>query len=230
MSHPLCSYIYELQVPGGAQASHALVLTEDDWNVSMADSVVVPIYRSPESKPSLVFVALDDELRANCTRVQSLPHEFLGKTVRICSGEPWIRTRVGVRRFLDIDRRFETRPAPAPAAPRTDWWPRQNGIHFANNTSIGPDDKLYGVISDDDWNSLPETTYAAAVRLTSKTKSQRRRWEVPVAGGWVVTGDLYSVSYGRFEHKPPPSRYPSRLSDEESSQVAAKQKIALTLS
>lgn len=230
MSHPLCSFIYELQVPVAVEASYALVLTEDDWNASMTDSVVVPIYRLPEAKPSLILVALEGELHANCTRVQSMPHEFLGSAVGVCEGEPWVRTRMGVRRFLDIDRRFDKRPAAAPAAPRTDWWPRQNDIHFANNSSIGPDDKLYGVVSDDDWNSLLETTYVAAVRLTSKAKAQRLRWEVPVTGGWVVTGDIYSVSYTRFEHKSPPGKYPSQLSDEESSQIAAKQRVALSLS
>ncbi len=225
---PRCGYVYELLVPG-AEASHALILTEDDWNATMSDSVAVPIYTSPDVRPSLVLVALNHELRANCTRVQSFPHEFLGRSIGVCDGEPWVRTRIGVRRFLDIDRRFEKKPSLAPSAPRTDWWPMQNDIHFASDPFIGPNDKLYGVISDNDWNALPETTYAAAVRLTSKTKQQRLRWEVPVTGGWVVTGDIYSMTYKRFEQKPPSSKYPSSLSDDESSQIASRQKGALTL-
>jgi hypothetical protein len=210
-------------------ATHALVITEDDWNEAMTDSVVVPIYKAPDTHPSDMSVALNDSLRANCTRVQSMPHNFLGDSVGVCTGEPWARTRIGVRRFLDIDRRIAKTPVPQPQNARPDWWPRQNNIHFAIDPSIGPHDKLYGVMSDNDWNALPATAHAAAVRLTSKTKAQRLRWEVPVTGGWVVTGDIYSISYSRFEQKPPPSKYPAALNDDESCNIAIKQKMALTL-
>jgi mRNA-degrading endonuclease toxin of MazEF toxin-antitoxin module len=228
VTRPLCGSVYELLVPG-AQATRALVLTEDEWNTTMNDSVVVPIYSLPDTVPSLFFVALDNELRANCTRVQSMPHEFLGESTGVCSGDSWVRTRIGIRRFLDIDRRVQKKPSLPPTSPGHDWWPVQNEIHFGSDPPIGSDDKLYAIISDDDWNSLPATTHAAAVRLTSKTKRQRLRWEVPVTGGCVVTGDIYSISYTRLEQTLPSRKYPSRLSDEESSLIAARQKTVLTL-
>ena len=228
MSHPLCGSIYELNLPG-ALATHAVVLAEDIWNAQMGDSVVVPIYTWPAVKPSLFLVKINDQLRANCTRVQSMSHEFIGQVLGACPSEPWVRLRIGARRFLDIDRRISKTPAKLPVTPRADWWPRQNVVHFAINTAISAHDKLYGVISDNDWNSLPETPNVAAVRLTSKTKRQRARSEVPVSGGFVVTGDIYSVAVADFEQNSPPSKYPSQLSDDESSAIAIKQKSVLSL-
>lgn len=196
----------------------------------MNDSVVVPIYSLPDTVPSL---SSSSRSIAKCVRTapafQSMPHEFLGKSTAVCSGDPWVRTRIGTRRFLDIDRRVEKKPSLPPTAPRSDWTPVQNEVHFGSDPSIGSDDKLYALISDDDWNSLPATTHAAAVRLTSKTKRQRLRWELPVTGGCVVTGDIYSISDTRLKQRPPPPKYPSHLSEEESSLIAARQKTVLTL-
>ena len=230
MSHPLCGFIYELQIPD-AQASYVLVLTEDLWNAQMGDSVVVPLYELPDATASLFLVDIGTKLKANCTRVQSMSHEFIANVVGRCPNEPWVRVRIGVRRFLDIDRRIaKTDPKP-PVSPRPDWWPRQNDIHFATNAQINATDKLYAVISDNDWNSLAGTPNVAAVRLTSKTKPQRLRWEVPVGdGGFVVTGDIYSVALSDFEQKRPPKTYPSQITDDESAEIALKHKSALTLS
>lgn len=228
MSHPLCGLIYELEITG-AEATHVLVLTEDLWNSQMGDSVVVPLYDLPDAKPSLFLVEIGSKLKAHCTRVQSMSHGFIGTAIARCPDQAWVRVRIGVRKFLDIDRRIAKTPAQPPRNPRTDWWPRQNDIHFARNAAISSTDKLYGVISDEDWNSLAGTPNVAAVRLTSKTKANRMRWEVPVTGGFVVTGDIYSVALGDFEQKTPPSKYPARLTDDESAEIAEKQKATLTL-
>jgi mRNA-degrading endonuclease toxin of MazEF toxin-antitoxin module len=229
LSHPLSGLVYELQIPG-AQATHALVLSEDSWNAEMSDSVVVPLYPLPDTTPSLLLVEVGRILKAHCTRIQSMSHDFLGNPIARCPDDAWKRIRIGVRRFLDIDRRIAKAAVQPPLISRVDWWPRQNDIHFARNAAIGGKDKLYGVISDDDWNSLAGTVHVAAVRLTSKTKPARLRWEVPVSGGFVVTGDIYSVALTVVEQNPPPRKYPSRLTVDESAQIAAKQKAALTLS
>lgn len=230
MSHPLCGVIYTLDI-SGAQASHVLVLTEDLWNQTMGDSAVVPLYDRSDAEVSDFRVAVGSKLKAECTRVQSMAHRFIGDPVGRCPEEAWLRVRIGVRKFLDIDRRIAKSPPPAPVHPNLAWWPRQNDIHFATNPAIAADDKLYAVISDNDWNSLPGVPNVAAVRLTSKTKNQRLRWEVPVAGGsFVVTGDIYSVATSAFEQKPPSKKYPSQMSDDESAEVAVKQKASLTLS
>ncbi len=228
MSHPLCGQIYDLSIPS-AEASHVVVLTEDLWNAQMGDSVVVPLYSSPTVSPSLFLVEVNDELRANCTRVQSMAHEFIGDWIGACTEEPWTRLRIGVRRFLDLDRRIAKTPAARPRIRRGDWRPRQNHIHFARNSAIVTTDKLYGVVSDDDWNSLPQASTVAAVRLTSMTKPQRLRWELSVDGGFVVTGDIYSIAVADFEQRAPRSGYPSMLSNDESAAIAAKQKSVLSL-
>jgi mRNA-degrading endonuclease toxin of MazEF toxin-antitoxin module len=229
LSHPRCGGIYALTLPG-AEATHVVVLTEDLWNARMGDSVVVPLYAWPEAKPSPFLVEVSDGLRGHCTRVQSMAHEFIGSPAGACAQEAWVRLRIGVRRFLDIDRRMAKTSAKPPSSPRSDWWPRQNDVHFASNPTISATDKLYAIISDDDWNSRPETANVAAVRLTSRTKSQRLRWEVSVGGGFVVAGDVYSIALTTLEPKPPPSKYPPRLTDSESAAIAVKQKSALTLS
>ena len=174
-SHPICGDLYELDLPG-AEATHVVVLSEDLWNAQMGDSVVVPVYHRPDANGSLLLVAVDDELRANCTRVQSMAHEFIGGRSGPCPAEPWVRIRIGVRMFIDIDRRIAKTPPPPQSVARRDWWPRQNRVHFAANPALAYGDKLYAIVSDDDWNSLPDARTVAAVRLTSKTKRQRLRW------------------------------------------------------
>lgn len=196
----------------------------------MGDSVVVPLYERASASPSLFLVEVGSKLKAHCTRVQSMAHDFIGNPVVRCPDEPWVRVRVGVRKFLDIDRRMSKASVKPLVGEGPGWWPRQNDIHFAHNPAISSNDKLYGVVSDDDWNSQLSAPNVAAVRLTSKKKSQRARWEVPVGGGFVVTGDVYSVAIGALEQSHPPKKYPARLSDDESAAIAAKQKSALTLS
>jgi hypothetical protein len=195
----------------------------------MGDSVVVPLYQLPDAMSSLFLIEVGSKLKAHCTRIQSMSHQFIGSAVTRCPDEPWVRVRLGVRTFLDIDRRIAKTSAAPPVNPSVNWWPRQNDIHFARNVAINTSDKLYGVISDDDWNSRAATPNVAAVRLTSKTKTNRLHWEVPVGGGFVVTGDIYSVALDDFEQKAPPSKYPSRITDDESSEIARKQKATLTL-
>jgi mRNA-degrading endonuclease toxin of MazEF toxin-antitoxin module len=230
VTSPLCGFIYTLEIPG-AGASHILVLTEDLWNQQMGDSVVVPIYDLPEAEASLFRVAAGERLKADCTRVQTMSQEFIGKRVVECPHESWVRVRIGVWKFLDIDRRIAKMLPPDPANPASAWWPRQNDIHFAGNLAISTQDKLYAVVSDNDWNALPGVANVAAVRLTSKTKPQRLRWEVPVGdSGFVVAGDIYSIATRAFEQKTPPKRYPSRLTEDESAAIAVKQRSALTLS
>jgi mRNA-degrading endonuclease toxin of MazEF toxin-antitoxin module len=219
--------MHQAAVPG-AQARLFVILTEDLWNEQMRDSVIVPVYDLVAGE-SAMSVALPDAQTAICTRVQSMPHEFIGPAVKRCPTEPLRRIQQGVSQFLAIEQRRTKTETPPPDSPRDGWWPRQNDIHFASNAAIGPEDKLYAVIADDDWNSLPSSSYTAAVRLTSKTKPQRMRWEIPVAGGWIVTGDLYSIAYSRFEQSHPRDPYPKSLTTVESSRIAGRQRTTLGL-
>lgn len=229
MSAPLCGSLYEARIPG-AQAAQLLVLTEDAWNERVRDSVVVPVFATEDPRVNLFRVEMAAGLVADCTRVQSIPHKFFGRRVGTCPEEPWTRARIGVRKHLDIDARIAGRRRMSVRTTRTDWWPRQREIFFATRPDT-PGDKLHGVISDDAWNSRPAATYCTTVRLTSRgPKEWRRRWEVPVPGGWVVSGDLYLTAYGSMDRTPPDlARYPTELSDEESAEIARRQRTTFML-
>lgn len=229
MSGPLCGSLYELQIPG-AMARQLLVLTEDLWNERVSDSVVVPVFAVENPKINLYRVEIAAGLVADCTRVQSIPHKFFGRRVGVCPEKPWKLARIGVRKHLDIDGRIAKRGRVSVATTRADWWPRQREIFFATRSEM-PEDKLYGVVSDDVWNSRPAATYCTTVRLTStESKEWRRRWEVPVPGGWVVSGDLYLTAYKRIDQtSPDPEKYPTELSEDESAEIARRQKTTFTL-
>jgi mRNA-degrading endonuclease toxin of MazEF toxin-antitoxin module len=228
VTRPRCGWLHRARIPGAA-ASHLAILTEDVWNDAMRDAVVVPVYPRAHPRDTLLTVALGDDLEADCTRVQSMPHEFVGEPIAPLDGQPWVRLRVNVRRFLDVDARAGRQPARHVRPTHAAWWPRQNDVHFASNPRIGPQSKLYAPVSSDAWNSAAGASYCPCVRLTSKTKQRRLRWEVPVSGGCVVTGDLYAVAFHRFEQAPPPAKYPARLTADESAQIAGRQKRALSL-
>lgn len=226
MSPPRCGEILECLIPG-AEARQLLVVSEDPWNEILSDSVAIPVYEW-DSKHSLFLVQVSEGMFAECTRVQSIPHEFFGERLGNCPKDPWIRSRMGVRKYLDIDNRIKKTTDRVPSI-RTEWYPQQRDIHFSTSR-WHPDRKLHGVISDDLQNSHPDANYCATARLTSQTKEWRARWEVPVSGGCVVTGDLYQTAYADIEREEPdPERFPTRLSHEESAEIAIRQKQTLTL-
>jgi mRNA-degrading endonuclease toxin of MazEF toxin-antitoxin module len=230
LSGPRAGWLYENNVDG-ATAEHLLVVSENDWNDTMRDSVVVPVMRLTGVRPNALRVALDPEpdLYAQCTLVQSIAHEDIGAPLRVCPEEAWVRTRLGVRRFLDIDRRRTNSAKPPLAAGPTHWWPRQDDVHFATLPGV-PQDKLMAAVSDNDWNSTVGARHCAAVRLTSRgPKAKRVRWEVPVSGGFVIVGDLYALPFTAMHRQAPPAKYPQRLSSDESSRIALRQQITLSL-
>lgn len=227
---PRCGGIYRTAPsrPGRPDLRGFVVLSENDWNDTMQDSVVVPIYGWKVATASALVVNVGDSLWADCTKVISFTHEGLGEGTTMCPEDPWVRIRLGVRRFLDIDRRITKGSKPAISTVRTAWWPRQDDVHLGRTSAI-PERKLYAALSDDDWNSQPTADRAAFTKLASKTEEFRKRWEVPVSGGWVVCGDIYQLLYTELDPSTPPDNYPSRLTDGEAAALAKKQKTTLTL-
>lgn len=232
MSSARCGWLYKPSPsrPGSSDLRGFVVLSEDDWNGVMGDSVVVPIYKEPGATPSELKVEVQKGLFADCSKVISLTHEVLGEAAGKCSQEPWVRIRMGVRMFLDIDARVAKAPKSAVVSTRTAWWPQRDDVHLASH-HLMDGRKLFAVISDDDFNSGPTTNRAAFVKLTSKTKEFRERWEVPVSGGWVVSGDVYQLLYADVDPATPDvEKYPAALTPDESSALARNQKKTLTLS
>jgi hypothetical protein len=200
------------------------------WNERVNDSVAVPVFPVEDPKTNVYLVEIERGLIADCTRAQSIPHKYFGQRVGTCPSDPWMRARIGVRKHLDVDGRISKRPRVSITTSRSDWWPRQREIFFATRSEM-PQDKLYGVVSHDAWNSRPAASYCTTVRLTSaESKAWRQRWEVPVTGGWVVSGDLYLTAYQRIDRTPPnPKKYPTELSEDESAEIARRQKTTFTL-
>lgn len=228
MSAPRCGWRYASVLPGGS-AEEFLVLTEDEWNDVMRDSVAVPVFREEPVRTSAVRVQVDEGLVADCTRVSSVAHRFIGRPLRRCALEALTRVRAGVRLFLDIDRRVKRATAPPPDGWREDWWPRQGDLHLGADRAGAPADALYASVASNDWTSTPGASHTAAVRLKGGTRPACVPWEVPVAGGLAVSGDLYLVSYEDLERDPPPGRYPRRIDADELAALARAQKTALSL-
>lgn len=223
-----CGTVYEAEVPGAERVRALLVLSENLWNQYASDSVAVPIYEDDQTENRFKIQIYVGQL-ADCTRVQNFPHRVLGARLGECAAEPWLKTRLGVRTYLDILARIKMQPATVPRPNHSKWWPRQNDIHFASSTRTSGD-KLFGIVSDNIWNSLEDRKYFATVRLTSKTKPERSKWEVPVSGGCVVVGDVYSTAKSRIQRTPPDaSAYPTELTRKESALIAANQRRTLSL-
>lgn len=227
MSAPVWGHIYDFILPG-ARAEAALVVSEDDWNVRTRDAVIVPVYRQPGTASGNVRVALDDELVADCTRVQNVAHESLGEDRGICERKVLTQIRLGVRVYLDIGQLLNEAGPRQPINPRSEWWPRQGQVRYAELSSL-PQSKMFCLLSDDDWNSRPTTIYSAAVRLTSKARKWRSSWEVEVPGGSVVAGHLYSLLHQDIAPRPPKSPRPAELTAVKLREIAERLVVLLKL-
>ena len=198
-----------LDLPGG-RATHALVLSEDDWNSWANDCVIVPIY------PSHVLRA-GNQLRvetrwgtADCTRVFNIGNPSLTAFAGTPSIPVLAQIRRGVRSFLCVDALLAQSIAPEPLT--ASWYPKW-AYSYYSNIGVRGERKMHAILSDNAWNS--EMDYVSAVRLTSKSKESRVRWEVPVKGGPVIVGDLHLFAKSNVIQKPPRPPRPGRLTNTE---------------
>ncbi len=227
MSSPAWGHVYDF-VLAGARAEAAVVLSEDDWNVRTRDAVIVPVYREPGTASGNVRVELDDQLVADCTRVQNVLHESLGEDRGVCERKALTRIRIGVRVYLDIAQLLNEAGPRQPINPRSEWWPRQGQVRYAELANLSQN-KMYCLLSDDDWNSRPTTIYSAGVRLTSKGRKWRSKWEVEVPGGSVVAGHLYSLLHEDIDPQPPRSPRPAKLTPDKLREIAERLVVSLKL-
>lgn len=218
MNPPITGRLYDFELEG-AQAEAVLVLSENDWNERTRDVVIVPVYRGRGTGVGNVRVEVAPGLVADCTRIQNVPQDELGRDRGVCPTQPFVRVRIGVRIYLDIDRLRRQAGPKSPLQPRSSWWPRQGDVRYVEVTGF-PEDKMYCVMSEDDWNSRDTTIYSAGLRLTSKTRSWRSPWEVQISSGWIVTGHLYSLLLEDFGQQPPRAPRPQRADSDELEQLA----------
>lgn len=227
MSTPAWGHLYDFELEG-AQAEAVLVVSEDEWNIRTRDAVIVPVYRAPGTAAGNVRIAIDDELAADCTRVQNVAQDTLGDDRGSCPRDPLTRVRLGIRVYLDIDRLIQQAGPKTALKPRSEWWPRQGQVRYAEIPEF-PASKMFCIISDDDWNSRESSIYSAALRLTSKTREWRGRWEVEISGGWIVAGQLYSLIHEDINLVPPTPPRPQEASVEELDQLAKRLSVLLKL-
>lgn len=211
MSWPRRGQLLRLAIDG-ARAECVVVLSEDDWNEYANDSVIVPLFREPDARETIVRPRLDGELIADCTVVTSVAQDDLGEPVGECSGDLMAAVAAGVRSYLGIDDLLDP-PRVRPRTPgRSSWWPRQGQVCRA--TRIAPTAKWTVIVSEDSSNVVLD--HAVGARLTSvQSKSRRRRWEVPVRGGYVICNDLHAIAHSGFEPRPRQAPPLSRLDGSE---------------
>jgi len=202
-------------------ATHVVVVSEDAWNRAMSTAICVPVYPGPPAV-ALFHVALGDLGHADVSRALSLPHDALGDELDEL-GRASLDDVARAVAYLDLDaleRRRTRRPVPMPTDPPA---ARQKGIHWAD---LGlAERKRVLVLSPDERNAV--APYVSALYVTSRDKRRRRAWQVPAAGGWVVTGDLLLRPRRALEHRRRPT--PARATADEMAEVARAVRGALAV-
>jgi len=69
LSSPRCGWLRAATTRTATPLERFLVISEDDWNDAMGDSVAVPVYRYEDAHESRFLVAVAKDLWADCTRV-----------------------------------------------------------------------------------------------------------------------------------------------------------------
>lgn len=224
---PKRGWLYQSANPR-TRAEAFLVLSEDDWNAIFPDVVAVPVWQIADASPNDLRVAIGPKRFCECTRVSSIgTGALLGPAVG--SAAPGVMTAVeaGVRAYLCIPQLLARGPCTPASGPRTasSWWPGQGEVRYTSPPIAGKH-KLHSPLTEDAWNEV--APHWTTVRLTSVTgKKKRKRWEVPVTGGCVVSGDLFLTPRGAMDAKPPKPPRPNQLTTTELAEVA--QRLAATL-
>lgn len=217
--------LYQLAVDGGGDpdfvppaAERVLVLSENRWNETMKSSVIVPLYprRSEESEhAALLQPPVDDDSYADCTLLQSLDDDDLGNLVEACDQEALDAVVRGVRTYLGIDALLTRKIERPPARGRSTFWPRQRDVYWGRRFETQRE--RYLIAAEDEFNIRSDRT--AALFLTSRGKNWRSRWQVPVHGGFVISGDIDQFAYVELDEQNRPK--PSQFTRDEMAEVAA---------
>lgn len=194
-------------------ATHVVVVSEDAWNRAMSTAICVPVYPGPPAV-ALFHVGLGDLGHADVSRALSLPRDALGDELDELGRASLDDVARAVAAYLDLDalaQRRTRRPVPTPSDQPT---ARQKSIHWAD---LGLEErKRVLVLSPDERNAV--APYVSALYVTSRDRRNRRAWQVPAAGGWVITGDLILQPQRALEHRRRPT--PARATADEMAEVA----------
>jgi mRNA-degrading endonuclease toxin of MazEF toxin-antitoxin module len=202
-------------------ATHVVVISDDAWNARMATVVGVPVYPG-EAAVSVFHTPVAELGYADASRTQSFAVSAIGTGV--CELHRDVRDAVvrSAVAYLDLDELAHSRMRRPVAMSRDMPRARQRDIHWAD---LGLDErKRVLVLSPDERNA--RAPYVTALYVTSRDKRSRRAWQVPAAGGWVVTGDILLCAQRALEHRRRPA--PRRATASEMAEVATGVRAVLT--
>ena len=195
------------------RARYVLVISEDAWNLAMSSVIAVPII--PGDPQVGLFQAPVGELGyADASIAQSFTRESLGDEFAFADTPTLATVTTAVIGFLGLDAlaRMEVRRPPGRQPQRA--WPRQLGTYWAN---LGLEErKRVLIVTPDEHNAV--ATYSTTLYVTSQDKRRRRRWQVPMAASWAITGDLLLCRHSALELRQRPS--PQRATAAEMREVA----------
>jgi mRNA-degrading endonuclease toxin of MazEF toxin-antitoxin module len=191
--------------PTEHRASHALVVSEDDWNDLGIDVVAVPCAPG-RGEGSLIRPVIGTlptahdapvPLHARCDLIRAVPREALGERVRCGLYSDWqalIADALGT--LIGLGHRLGSRRPST--GPRTgQWWPRQGQVTYG--PSYDGERKMVATVTEDDWNVAHDRSLA--IRLTSRARGRSRSWYVPLQGGWLATPDVAAYLYSQLDQR-----------------------------
>lgn len=202
-----------------------MVLTEDDWNDTMNNSVVVLMYDELiEPGTDEELVRLGGGLVADCRRIQVVPHADFDRFEFAATEREADLVSRQVRSHLCLDQ-LMAKTASAPAPPTEAWFPRQGAVRWVPE-DFG-DEHMYVAVTSDEFNATHD--YVVGARLTSRTWPRRTRWEVPCPGGYVVSGDLHVLPRADIRTNRPQGDRPDHLTVENMAELAQVIEYTLAL-
>lgn len=189
---------------GRARALGAIVISEDAWNRAMNAVVIVPIYPGPP-QVSVFHIAVAEGY-ADVSRTQSIAIDDLAPAEGDIPRATLERIARATADFLDLPSLIAREIRRPPAGRYPAGYPQQRGVYW---TDLGVGErKRVCVLTPDEHNRV--AAYSTTLRLTSREKPQRRDWQVPCEGGWIITGDLIVRPHGLLDHRrrPRPNAIP----------------------
>ena len=204
--------------------TRAVVVSEDAWNEWAKSPIVVPL--AAELSANALRPQVGQIGVADCTRPITVSQTRLGEVRgHLSTGESTAVT-TALASMLNIARLITGTAPPPPAPPTPEWYPRFGSIYF-DTLPVGGHEKMFAIVSDDRWNATQP--FVIGLRLTSKRKELRQRWEVPLTGGPAIVGDIQLIPTARLEQTPPRPPRPDQCTPAQRAAIGRGLQMVLNL-
>jgi mRNA-degrading endonuclease toxin of MazEF toxin-antitoxin module len=194
-----------VEAPLGPTVQEAVVISEDPWNQWARSPIIVPLLSGVRA--NALRPTIGQSTIADCTRPLTVTASRLGAVLGSLSTEESAAVRSALASMLNVDHLLQGTTPPQPAAPPSVWYPHFAHIYF-DTLEIDGEQKMFAILSDDLWNVTER--FVIGLRLTSRSKPARARWEVPLSGGPIIIGDLHLIPTSRLNQTPPRPPHPVR--------------------